>query len=45
MQHVAEVISAQAEAERDVAMNSDDLLEQFDGEYSVLDLCPLTILL
>jgi hypothetical protein len=41
VQHVAEVNSARASAEEDVAKNSDDFLKQFDGEYCVLDICPL----
>lgn len=35
MQHVVEVHSARVTAEEDVAKNSEDLLEQLDGEYCV----------
>lgn len=33
VQHVVEVDSARVAAEEDVAKNSEDLLEQLDGEY------------
>lgn len=35
VQHVVEVHSARVTAEEDVAKNSEDLLEQLDGEYCV----------
>jgi len=41
MQHDIEISSARITAEEDVTKNSDDVLQQFDGECCVQDICPL----
>jgi hypothetical protein len=41
MQHDIEINSARVTAEEDVAKNSDDVLQRFDGECHDQDICPL----
>jgi hypothetical protein len=41
MQHDIEINSARVTAEEDVAMNSDDVIQWFDGECHDQDICPL----